>query len=127
MQEETLEAIEARAAALVEDHRQLLEALVTIRQIRELNQSELGERMGVSQSAVSQFERYDANPRLSTLRRYALAVGARLETRVVDDIHYVPARPDVRLMQPIQTRPVTAETPINWGSSPSQARVVQHV
>jgi transcriptional regulator with XRE-family HTH domain len=42
--------------------------------------------MGVSQPTVAGFERYDANPTLSTLRRYALAIGARLETRVIDDI-----------------------------------------
>lgn len=41
--------------------------------------------MGVSQPTVAGFERYDANPRLSTVRRYTLAVGARLCTTVIDD------------------------------------------
>ncbi|VXB36195.1 hypothetical protein PSCLAVI8L_130563 [Pseudoclavibacter sp. 8L] len=47
--------------------------------------AEVGARMGVSQATVSGFEHYDANPTLSTIRRYAMAVGARLEIKVNDD------------------------------------------
>ena len=41
--------------------------------------------MGISQPSVAAFERYDSNPTLATIRRYALAVEARLQTKVVDD------------------------------------------
>lgn len=43
-----------------------------------LTQSDIAERMGVRQSTVSDFER-GAEPRLSTLQRYARALGGRLE------------------------------------------------
>lgn len=41
--------------------------------------------MGVSPQAISKLERYDADPKLSTLRRYANAVGAIVEHRVTAD------------------------------------------
>ena len=83
---ESIEVLDARADALVAADRQLLSDLIALRTKRDLPQREVAERMGVSQSAVSQFERYDANPTLATLRRYAMSVGARVEHRVVDDI-----------------------------------------
>lgn len=85
MATEDLDVITRRADSLIEDHSALLKKLVALRREHGLTQAEIAERMGVSQPTVAGFERYDANPTLSTLRRYALAVGARLETRVVDD------------------------------------------
>ncbi|MBF4591259.1 helix-turn-helix domain-containing protein [Curtobacterium sp. VKM Ac-1395] len=78
-------AIEARAEALVEDHERLLRDLVKHRKGHDLSQEVVAERMGVTQPTVAAFERYDANPTLATLRRYALAVGVRLHTDVDDD------------------------------------------
>lgn len=46
-----------------------------------LTQSEVGERMSVSQSDVSKLERRD-DLLLSTLRRYVEAIGGRLEVRL---------------------------------------------
>ncbi len=63
----------------------MIRDLVAMRVQHKLKQGVVAERMGVSQSAVSQFERYDSNPKLSTVRRYALAVGARIEYRLTDD------------------------------------------
>jgi transcriptional regulator with XRE-family HTH domain len=40
--------------------------------------------MGVTQPSVAAFEREDSNPTLSTIRRYALAVGARISYQVLD-------------------------------------------
>ena len=77
--------LEELAEALIDDHDRLREALVGRRKAQRLTQAEVGERMGVSQPAVANFERYDANPTLSSVRRYALAVGARIETNVSDD------------------------------------------
>lgn len=77
--------IEARAEALVEADIALLRDLIKLRKARGLTQEQVAERMMVSQSAVAQFERYDSNPKLSTLRRYAVAVGARVRHVVVDD------------------------------------------
>jgi transcriptional regulator with XRE-family HTH domain len=83
--DETPEMIEARADSLVSDHEDLLRKLVAHRKHHHLSQEVVAERMGVSQPTVAKFERYDSNPTLSTIRRYALAVGARLHTEVHDD------------------------------------------
>lgn len=85
MQDQSFCTLEARAGSLIDDHDAMLRRLVALRQENNLTQSEVAERMGVSQPAVSQFERTDANPTLDTVRRYAMAVGARLETRVIND------------------------------------------
>lgn len=72
------------AEDLVESHDQLLSSLIGLRKTHRLTQDAVAERMGVSQPTVAAFERYDANPTLSTIRRYALAVGASIEHRVED-------------------------------------------
>lgn len=46
-----------------------------------LTQRSLGERLGVTQQAVAQAERWDANPTAALMRRWAEACGARLEIR----------------------------------------------
>lgn len=93
MEIESGEVLDRRAEALVSDHDDMLESLRKLRRSHDLTQEEVAERMGVTQPAVSQFERYDANPRLDTVRRYAMAVGARITTQVVDDTEqYVPGR-----------------------------------
>ncbi|MEY7973328.1 helix-turn-helix domain-containing protein [Saccharomonospora xinjiangensis] len=58
--------------------------LVELRKRRKLSQKELGDIMGRSQSVVSDIESMSSDPRLSTLRRYALAVGAIIKHEVVD-------------------------------------------
>jgi transcriptional regulator with XRE-family HTH domain len=44
-----------------------------------LSQTEVAERMGTSQSAVARLEAGEADVRLSTLERYAAAVGMTLD------------------------------------------------
>jgi transcriptional regulator with XRE-family HTH domain len=83
--DEDVGRIARRADALVEGHRKLLADLISYRAEHDLTQAVVAERMGVSQPAVAAFERYDANPTLSTIRRYALAVGVRISERVIDD------------------------------------------
>ncbi|MDR1188372.1 MAG: helix-turn-helix domain-containing protein [Bifidobacteriaceae bacterium] len=86
MPTETDEALDRRADDLVRNHENLLDALVAMRKRHGLTQAEVAERMGVTQPSVAQFERYDSNPTLSTIRRYAMAVGAVVKSQVVDDI-----------------------------------------
>ncbi|MDN5585877.1 MAG: helix-turn-helix transcriptional regulator [Brevibacterium sp.] len=50
-----------------------------------LTQAEVAERMGVSQSTVAELEKYDSNPTLRTLQRYANAVEALISFKVADD------------------------------------------
>src|SRR5450830_729752 len=64
-----------RAAALVEADEMLHAALIQARHEQGLTQQEVADRMGVTQPTVAGFERYDNDPRLSTVRRYAHAVG----------------------------------------------------
>lgn len=85
MHDEAMDRIEARADSLIEGHAKLMRDLVGLRVKHDLTQQVVAERMSVSQSAVSQFERPGSNPTLSTIRRYALAVGARIEQFAVDD------------------------------------------
>lgn len=72
------------AEDLVESHDRLTASLIALRKGHKLTQEAVAERMGVSQPTVAAFERYDANPTLSTVRRYALAVGASIE-HIVED------------------------------------------
>ncbi|WP_214327830.1 helix-turn-helix domain-containing protein [Nonomuraea sediminis] len=62
----------------IERDMRLIETLVTVRKQRHLTQAEVAERMGRSQPAVSDFERLGGDPHLSTIRRYALAVGVEV-------------------------------------------------
>lgn len=58
------------------------ETLVEARSRLGLSQTEVAARMGTSQSAVARLESGDADVRLSTLERYAAALGQRLEVRL---------------------------------------------
>ncbi|WP_295124265.1 helix-turn-helix transcriptional regulator [uncultured Leifsonia sp.] len=84
MNEDEVARIDALAEDLVAEHRILMQTLVAHRKAHELTQETVAERMGVSQPTVAAFERYDANPTLSTIRRYALAVGAGIRHHVDD-------------------------------------------
>lgn len=77
--------IRARAKVLARENREMRSALVRIRREAGLTQSDVAERMGVTQQAVHKLERYDADPRLSTVERYANAVGALVLHRVIVD------------------------------------------
>ena len=79
------ERLELRAERLVEDRESLMTSLIALRREHKLTQKDVAERMGVSQPTVAAFEHYDSNPTLATIQRYAMAVGAVLDTRVIDD------------------------------------------
>jgi len=84
--EESQDRINDRADQLVEGHYQLMQDLIALRKKHGLSQEEVGSRMGISQPAVAAFESYDSNPTLSSIRRYALAAGALINFKVVDDL-----------------------------------------
>lgn len=62
-----------------------MDALIALRDKHGYTQKQVADAIGVSQAAISKFESEGSNPTLATLRRYALAVGARFEFKVVDD------------------------------------------
>ncbi|MGE9695125.1 MULTISPECIES: helix-turn-helix domain-containing protein [unclassified Streptomyces] len=66
------------AAADAEALMTLVETLVKHRKKCGLTQKQVAEHMETTQSAVSDFERLGGDPRLSTVMRYARAVGLRI-------------------------------------------------
>lgn len=79
------EVLDRRADLLIEAKDSLLKQLVDLRKHHGLSQQKVADRMGVSQPTVAAFERYDANPTLSSIARYAMAVEAVLDMKVIDD------------------------------------------
>lgn len=75
----------ALAEALAQEDQHLLHTLVMRRRALGLSQSVVAERMGVSQAAVSLFERVGNDPHLSTVRRYARALGVLVRHHIDTD------------------------------------------
>ena len=67
---------------LAQRRRALAEELVSRRLALGLSQTEVAARMGTSQSAVARLEAGASDVRLSTLERYAAAVGYSLDWRL---------------------------------------------
>lgn len=70
------------------EYREQLEAELLAYQLAELrkemgiDQTELGKRVGMTQAGVSKFER-SADPKISTLRKFARALGADIHIEIV--------------------------------------------
>ena len=58
-----------------ERRRELIDELARLRRESDLSQTEIAARMGTSQSAVARLESGELDARLSTLERYAAALG----------------------------------------------------
>jgi len=80
-----LEAVRRRADACVEADDSLRSSLVALRKSRGLTIAEVSDRTGLSEKTIRAFERYDADPRLSTLRRYAVAVDASYRHEIIEE------------------------------------------
>lgn len=76
------------AGILADEDQHLLARLVEIRKERGLSQDALADLLGVTQAAISSFERAGNDPRLSTIRRYARALGVLV-------LHKVEESPDL--------------------------------
>ncbi|MEY0665296.1 helix-turn-helix domain-containing protein [Providencia rettgeri] len=70
-----------RIAAKVEELRQEV-ILSQLRNELQISQSELAKAMGVKQPTVAKIEQVDNDPRLSTLKRYVVALGGELSIDV---------------------------------------------
>lgn len=81
-----VDLVRARAKLLASEDRRMRAELIRLREAAHLTQAEIGALIGVSQQAINKLERYDADPKLSTLRRYANAVGAIVEHHVSPDV-----------------------------------------
>jgi transcriptional regulator with XRE-family HTH domain len=67
---------------MAEQRHNLAVALTAKRVELGLSQTEVAARMGTSQSAVARLESGEADLRLSTLERYAAAIGQRLDWKL---------------------------------------------
>lgn len=65
--------------------RRLLRELTDHRGRLGLSQTVVAARMGTSQSVVARLESGDVDPRLSTIERYAAALGQRIEWRISEE------------------------------------------
>ena len=78
-----------------DERRRLVADLTEQRRSAGLSQTEVAARMGTSQSAVARLETGDADVRVSTLERYAAAIGSQLawQARAQPDTGPEPAGP----------------------------------
>ncbi|MBX6356032.1 MAG: XRE family transcriptional regulator [Micromonosporaceae bacterium] len=67
---------------MAQRRRELLAELVARRRAAGLSQSQVAERMGTSQPAVARLEAGDVDARMSTVQRYAAALGQHVELRL---------------------------------------------
>lgn len=76
---------------------ELVEKLVALRKWRDIPQTKVAKHMHRHESQVSRFENEVGDPRLSTVARYAFAIGARIHIKVeAADVHgyRMPKLPD---------------------------------
>lgn len=76
---------QARASHLVRADREFLRRLVKIREDSGLTQKDVADRLGIQQPSVAAFERYDNDPKMSTVRKYAHAIEALVAHRAEPD------------------------------------------
>jgi len=74
-----------------DERRQLVADLTEQRRWAGLSQTQVAARMGTSQSAVARLESGDADVRVSTLERYAAAIGSQLAWQARTQPSAVPA------------------------------------
>ena len=70
---------------MAQRRRELLAELVAGRRAAGLSQSEVAVRMGTSQPAVARLESGQLDARVSTLQRYAAAIGRDVQLRLTAD------------------------------------------
>jgi transcriptional regulator with XRE-family HTH domain len=73
------------ALELAREDQHLLARLVEVRKARGLSQEEIADRLGLSQATISVFERVGNDPHLSTVRRYARALGVMVRHHVDEE------------------------------------------
>ena len=64
----------------------VVDLLVAMRRWQRIPLRTVARRMGTNRHHVRKFERPGSDPHLSTVRRYALAIGAMVEHEVVPDV-----------------------------------------
>jgi transcriptional regulator with XRE-family HTH domain len=80
----TVSEASRRATKMTRDLRRVIRDLKAVREARGFSASQVADAIGVHRSVISKFENQADDPKLSTLLRYAHAVGADLELNVVN-------------------------------------------
>ncbi|WP_435737938.1 helix-turn-helix domain-containing protein [Cellulosimicrobium sp. PMB13] len=97
---DTTDPLQERAAAQVAEDQAMLDTLVAHRR-QTATQQQIADLMGISQAAVARIEAGNRDPRISTLRRYAVAVGKVVRhsvANVADPGCWSTGRHEVRLV-----------------------------
>jgi transcriptional regulator with XRE-family HTH domain len=107
-------------AALAESDGDMLECLVAMRKAKGLTQQVVADRMHRDKAAVSNFERLGTDPHLSTIRRYAAAIGVMIAHGVID---FAEVHKDTATGAPYPSNAIYADfTPIGeWDMPVSRA------
>jgi transcriptional regulator with XRE-family HTH domain len=108
------------ALALAEQDHQLLRRLVTLRQELELSQADVAERLGITQPSVAAFERYESDPKLSTIRKYAQVVGLLVTHQVEIDLR---TTQPVNVQQSVTTTRISAAATSMAGLAATDVRI----
>lgn len=114
-----LTLVRARAKVLARQDRHMRSELMRIRRQNDMTQKDVAAALGITPQAVQKLERYDADPKLSTLRRYANAVGAIVEHRVSADIGQSVVMADA---SPWESASAVNSAQRSWQTSPKPAR-----
>lgn len=91
------------AALLVDEDERLIDRLIEMRRAAGMKQRDVAELLGITQSAIAKFESAERDPRLSTVRRYALAVGAVVRHDVQAHEETTDSDVPVRGSRPVKT------------------------
>lgn len=92
-----------------EDHG-LIENLIRARERRNMGQKDVAKAIKRDPATVSNFERLGGDPHMSTVRRYAAAVGVRVR-HIVEDAFEEESERDVRQFAAKRVRPARAPKP----------------
>jgi len=63
----------------------IIENLIAQRILKDMTQTEVARRMGIKQPVISELENEHVDPKLSTLQKYARALGGHLEMTFVNN------------------------------------------
>ena len=99
----------------------LLRQLVGIRKEKSVSQQAIAEQLGTTQSAISELERGQIDPRLSTLQGYARVVGMVVQVRLCADTRVAVTPPMDSEAGPIQTPVLRLASAAQRESSPREA------